>query len=231
MMESYEAYADYHDVADMLEQIIVSLSSEVIGKTTLERDTKIIKLTPPWRRITVQEAIQEYVDIDFTNFRDIENMRKFLTSRNLPTPSNASWGKLFDILMSNLVEPKLIQPTFILEYPIEVSPLAKRTSHNPTLVERFELFVDGAEIANAYSELNDPIDQRTRFSQQMQQKFDGDEETELLDEDFLIALEHGMPPTGGLGVGIDRLVMLLTGSQSIRDVILFPQLRRKTADH
>jgi lysyl-tRNA synthetase class 2 len=227
MMESYEAYADYNDVALMVEELVGALAEEVLGQTALTFGDQPISLAAPWARITMRDAVQEHVGIDFTEYRDVDAMRALLKERNLPIPDNAAWGKLFDVLVSALVEPKLIQPTFLMEYPVELSPLAKRTPHDPTLVERFELFVAGAEIGNAYSELNDPIDQRARFAGQLQQRDAGDDEAELVDEDFLVALEHGMPPTGGLGVGIDRLVMLLTNSQSIRDVILFPQLRRR----
>ncbi len=227
MLESYEAYADYRDVAKMVETMVATVAQDVLGATTVTFAEHTIDLAPPWRRLTMRDALLEHAGVDFTEHRTVDAMLEVLRQRRLPAPAGAGWGKLLDVLVSNLVEPKLIQPTFLLDYPLEGSPLAKRTPHDPSLVERFEAFIVGWEIANAYSALIDPVDQRQRFQEQRQLRDAGDEEAELADEDFLVALEHGMPPTGGLGVGIDRLVMLLTNSPSISDVILFPHLRRR----
>ena len=172
------------------------------------------------------DAVREHVGVDFRDYPTVEAMEGLLRENGVGIPPDAGWGKLFDELVSERVEPHLQQPTFLLDYPLAISPLAKRTEYDDTLVERFELFVGGWELANAYTELNDPVDQRERFEEQLRLKAAGDDEAELLDEDFIVALEHGMPPTGGLGMGMDRLAMLLTNSQSIRDVILFPQMRK-----
>ncbi len=218
----------------MVEEIVSEIALEVLGTMVIpwgegqSANQLEIDLTPPWTRITMHEAVQKYAEIDFFDYATPEAMTKLLKERHIEIPEGAGWGKLFDTLVSSTVEPHLIQPTFLLDYPIELSPLAKRHTEDGRLVERFEAFVAGWEVANAYSELNDPIDQRERFATQSSLQAAGDDEAELGDEDFLVALEHGMPPTGGLGLGIDRLVMLLTNRQSIRDVILFPQMRRKS---
>jgi lysyl-tRNA synthetase class 2 len=233
MMESYEAYADYDDVARMVEETVSGIAQDVLGATIIpwgdpESDSYVeIDLTPPWTRITMRDALQRHAAIDFYDHRTPQAMQDLLHQRHIDVPAGGGWGKMLDALVSETVEPHLVQPTFLLDYPLELSPLAKRHEEDPNLVERFEAFVVGGEIANAYSELNDPVDQRARFANQTELQAAGDDEAELGDEDFLTALEHGMPPTGGLGIGIDRLVMLLTNRQSIRDVILFPQLRRK----
>ena len=233
MMESYEAYADYGDVARMVEELVSGIAQDVLGTTVIpwgqpDSDNLVeIDLTPPWTRITMHEAVQQYAGVDFFDYATPEAMTELLRERHIDIREGAGWGKLFDAFVSATVEPQLIQPTFLLDYPIELSPLAKRHEEDGRLVERFEAFAAGWEVANAYSELNDPIDQRERFATQSGLREAGDEDVETGDEDFLVALEHGMPPTGGLGIGIDRLVMLLTNRQSIRDVILFPQLRRK----
>ena len=227
MMESYEAYADYHDVARLVEDLVSGLAAEVLGTTSLRFGEQTIDLAPPWRRVTMREAVREYAGVDFFDYRDAESITALLREKGIRAPENAGWGKLLDALVSATVEPRMVQPTFLLDYPVELSPLAKRRTDDASLVERFEAFVAGWEIGNAYSELNDPVDQRQRFEAQLALRAAGDEEAELVDEDFLVALEHGMPPTGGLGLGVDRLVMVLTNSASIRDVILFPQLRRR----
>ena len=226
MMESYEAYTDYHGVAEMVEQSLAYISSEVTGSTRVPWLEGEIDFAPPFRRVTMVDAVKEHVGVDFRDYPTVEAMEGLLRDHGVGIPPNAGWGKLFDELVSERVEPHLQQPTFLLDYPLAISPLAKRTEYDDTLVERFELFVAGWELANAYTELNDPVDQRRRFEEQLRLKSEGDEEAEQMDEDFLIALEHGMPPTGGLGMGMDRLAMLLTNSQSIRDVILFPQMRK-----
>jgi lysyl-tRNA synthetase class 2 len=199
----------------------------VLGSPRLTSDDVQIDLTPPWRRLTLREAILEHSGIDFESHADAASLRRAMAGLGADAPATAGRGKLIDGLLSTFVEPKLVQPTFLLDYPLELSPLAKRKPDNPNLVERFEGFLAGREIANAFSELNDPLDQRERFVEQARLRTAGDEEAETVDEDFLVALEHGMPPTGGLGIGIDRLVMAFAGQQSIREVILFPQLRSK----
>lgn len=226
MLESYEAYTDYHGVAEMVESALSYIATEVIGSTKLPWRDGEIDFTPPFERITMVDAVREHVGVDFRDYPTVEAMEGLLREHGVGIPPDAGWGKLFDELVSERVEPHLQQPTFLLDYPLAISPLAKRTEYDDTLVERFELFVGGWELANAYTELNDPVDQRERFEEQLRLKAAGDDEAELLDEDFIVALEHGMPPTGGLGMGMDRLAMLLTNSQSIRDVILFPQMRK-----
>ena len=226
MLESYEAYTDYHGVAEMVEAALSYIATEVTGSTRVPwRDGKV-DFTPPFARVTMVDAVKQHVGVDFRDYPSTEDMEGLLRDHGVAIPPDAGWGKLFDELVSERVEPHLQQPTFLLDYPLAISPLAKRTEYDDTLVERFELFVGGWELANAYTELNDPVDQRERFEEQLRLKAAGDDETELLDEDFIVALEHGMPPTGGLGMGMDRLAMLMTNSQSIRDVILFPLMRR-----
>lgn len=227
MMESYEAYSDYNGVAAMVEELVCTVATEVLGTPKILYGEWEIDFTPPWHRLTVREALITYAGIDFQAYRDEMKLREKMRQMGLEAPDNVGWGKLIDELVEAFVEPKLIQPTFLMDYPVELSPLAKRKPDDPSLVERFEPFAAGFEFGNAYSELNDPIDQRQRFEEQLRLRAAGDEEAELLDEDFLTALEHGMPPTGGLGIGIDRLAMLLTGQRSIREVILFPQLRSR----
>ena len=227
MMESYEAYADYRDVAEMVETMVATVAQDVLGTTTVTCGDHTIDLAPPWRRLTMREALRTHAGVDFVEHRTAETLAPHLAEHRLAPPPGAGWAKMLDLLVSRAVEPQLIQPTFLLDYPVETSPLAKRKPDDPSLVERFEAFIAGSEIANAYSELNDPVDQRRRFQEQLQRRQSGDEEAELIDEDFLVALEHGMPPTGGLGLGVDRLVMVLTNAPSIRDVILFPALRTK----
>ncbi|HWO72629.1 MAG TPA: lysine--tRNA ligase [Dehalococcoidia bacterium] len=228
MLESYEAYADYNDVARMVEEMVSSVAMEVLGKTQVQFEDHVIDLAPPWRRVTVREALIEHAGIDFLEFRTRETLYEELRRRGF-TDLDPGWslGKLIDKAREEYVEPKLIQPTFLLDYPKEISPLAKSKPGEPGIVERFEVFIAGFEIGNAYSELNDPVDQRERFEAQQRQVAAGIEEVETLDEDFLTAIEHGMPPTGGLGLGIDRLAMILTGHRSIREVILFPALRKR----
>ena len=226
MLESYEAYADYNDVMRMTEEMVCFIAQEVLGKTKVDYGGVTLDLSPPWRRITLREVILEYSGIDFEEYPDADSLRKKMLEKGMKVEPHKGRGKLIDELLSSFVEPSLIQPAFVLDYPVELSPLAKRKPDNPRLVERFEAFAGGMEIANAFTELNDPIDQRERFREQAKEKERG-EEVELADEDFLLALEYGMPPTGGLGVGIDRLVMLFTNQQSIREVILFPQLKTK----
>jgi lysyl-tRNA synthetase class 2 len=230
MLESYEAYADYNDVMQMVEQMVYHVAEEVLGSHEVSYGEHIINLSPPWRRVNLRDELLEKCGLDFLDqrYRDLPSLREAVMGLGVEAEENMSWGRLVDKLLSAFVEPTLIQPTFVLDYPVETSPLAKTKPDDPRLVERFECFIGGMEVANAFTELNDPIEQRKRFEEQEElRSLMGDEEVERLDEDFLTALEHGMPPTGGLGVGIDRLVMVLTNRQSIREVILFPQLRAK----
>jgi lysyl-tRNA synthetase class 2 len=227
MLEAYQAYADYQDIMRLVEEMVAHAAQEVLGASQLTYGDHEIDLTPPWRRLTLRDAILEHSDIDFEAHPDAESLRRAMAGLGVEAPTTAGRGKLIDALLSTFVEPKLVQPTFLLDYPLELSPLAKRKPENPNLVERFEGFLAGREFVNAFSELNDPLDQRERFVEQARLRAAGDEEAETVDEDFLLALEHGMPPTGGLGIGIDRLVMAFAGQQSIRDVILFPQLRSR----
>jgi lysyl-tRNA synthetase, class II len=228
MLECYEAYADYHQVARMVEDMVSNIALSVLGTARVSFDGNELDVSPPWQRLTMREALIEHAGIDFTELSTRETLGTELERLGLPgLEPGWSWGKLLDEAVSHYVEPKLIQPTFLLDYPKELSPLAKSKPGEPGIVERFEVFIAGFEIGNAYSELNDPIDQRERFLVQQRLASAGVEEVETLDEDFLTALEHGMPPAGGLGIGIDRLTMILTGQHSIREVILFPALRRK----
>jgi len=227
MMESYEAYADYHDVARMVEELIATVSREVLGTLQVPHGEILLDLTPPWARMTMRNALIDLAGIDFEGYRDEGALRGWMAGHGIHAKPDLGWGKLLDEVFSELVQPRLQQPVFIIDYPIELSPLAKRKPDDPNLVERFEAFVGGYEIANAYSELNDPVDQRERFDRQVAQRARGDDEAEMVDEDFLQALEHGMPPAGGLGIGIDRLCMALLNEPTIREVLLFPQLRTK----
>lgn len=226
MLELYQAYADYHDIAALVEEMVSTVAQEALGSMVFTFRGNEIDLTPPWRRVTLHDALRQYGQLELDDFPTEPELRVELRRRAVPgIPEVGGWGKLVDTAMGQYVEPNLIQPTFLLDYPVELSPLAKRKPGNPRLVERFEPFIGGFEAGNAYTELNDPIDQRSRFEEQMRLRNAGDDEVELFDEDFVFALEHGMPPTGGLGIGIDRLLMILTEQPSIRDVILFPQLK------
>jgi lysyl-tRNA synthetase class 2 len=228
MLESYEAYADYTDVMKMLEEMVPWVSQQVLGTTDVKYGENIISLKSPWRRITLRDAVKEYSGIDFVVYPTASGLRERMRSLNIELDPNYNWAKLVDELLKTYVKPKLIQPTIVYDYPVSMSPLAKNKPGEERVVERFQAYAGGGiELGNAYSELNDPIEQRVRFEEQMKERHGNDPEQWTIDEDFLTALEYGMPPTGGLGVGIDRLVMLLTNQQSIREVILFPQLREK----
>jgi len=229
LLESYEAYADYGDVMVMVERMVSSVALEVLGTTQVQFGENVIDFAPPWKRVSLREEVQRCTGIDFQDFQDAAALEERMRFLSIPVEGRSSRGRLIDKLVTASVEPQLIQPTFLLDYPLEMSPLAKQKSDDPSLVERFEGFAGGMEIANAFSELNDPDEQRQRFIDQedMRRKMELNEDMDRLDEDFLLALEHGMPPTGGLGMGIDRLTMLLTGQVSIREVILFPQLRER----
>ncbi len=226
LLESYEAYADYQDVMTMVEEMIPRAAEEALGTRVLERDGETIDLTPPWRRMTLRDAILEHTGVDFEAYPDQPSLHERVKDLGLPITPTSPRGKIIDELLSS-IERHLVQPTFLMDYPVELSPLAKRKTDNPRLVERFEAFAGGVEVANAFSELNDPDDQRARFREQAANRALGDEEAHQVDDDFVLALEHGMPPTGGLGIGIDRLLMFLTGRHSLREVILFPQLRTR----
>jgi len=227
MLESYETYADYNDVMRMVEEMVSEVSQQVLGRDKVEFGGNTINLKPPWPRLELRQAIKEYSGIDFDKYPDADSLRTKMLQLKMEVDPEKDRGRLIDELISTFVEPNIIQPTFVLDYPVEMSPLAKIKPDNDRLVERFEAFAGGMEIANAFTELNDPIEQRQRFLRQQKERQIEGEVVETIDEDFLLALEYGMPPTGGLGVGIDRLVMLLTNQPSIREVILFPQLREK----
>ena len=229
LLECYKAYSDYNDMMNLVEEMISHVAQEVLGATTITCNGKTINLAPPWQRLYLRETIESYCGIDFEDYPDVISLRSRMAELGMEVDPSKGRGRLIDELISTFVEPNLAQPTFLLDYPVEMSPLAKRKPGNDRLIEKFEAFIDGVEIANAFTELNDPVDQRERFRQQLKEGV-MDEEVEVADEDFLQALEYGMPPTGGLGVGIDRLVMLLTGQQSIREVIFFPQLKTPRAN-
>jgi lysyl-tRNA synthetase class 2 len=226
LLECYQAYSDYYDIMTLVEEMFVCVAKEVLGNTRLTRSGQTMDFGLPWQRVYLRDAIKDHCGIDFKEYPDAESLRKRMTELGMDVDPAKGKGRLIEDLLSTFVEPHLIQPTFLLDYPVEMSPLAKRKRGDDQLVERFEGFVDGMEVANAFTELNDPLEQRERFRQQLDQRA-ADEEAEIADEDFLQALEYGMPPTGGLGIGLDRLVMLLTGQQSIREVIFFPQLKTK----
>ncbi|MCY3870683.1 MAG: lysine--tRNA ligase [Gemmatimonadetes bacterium] len=226
MLELYQAYADYSDMMAIAEALYASVAAKVNGATTLEYQGREIDLTPPWPRIPMLDAIEKYSGIDVARSSDAD-LRTACKRFDSDIEPNAERGLLINALFEACVEPELIQPTFITDYPIAVSPLAKRHRTKKDLTERFEFFINGWEAGNAFSELNDPIDQRQRFAHQKTLRDQGDDEAQILDEDFLMALEHGMPPTGGLGIGVDRMVMLLADAPSIRDAILFPHMRPK----
>jgi lysyl-tRNA synthetase class 2 len=230
MMESYEAYADYHDVMRMVEELVAYIAQEVLGTTRVVYEGQEIELAPPWRRRPMRQAILEETGVDIGMARDLPALRQAVGQRGLELDFKPTWAKSVDELFGTYVQPRLIQPTFIMDYPVELSPLAKKKADDPTWVERFEGFAGGLELSNAFTELNDPLDQLARFQQQAAERAAGDEEAQPSDEDFVTALLYGLPPTGGLGMGIDRLVMLLTDNSSIRDVILFPQMRTKEFD-
>ncbi|MBI4187528.1 MAG: lysine--tRNA ligase [Chloroflexi bacterium] len=226
MLESYEAYADYNDIMNMLEEMVAGVCQQVLCKEEVEFEGNTISFKPPWRRINLREAVKEYSGIDFVQYPEVDLLRSRMEEMKIEVDPEKNWARLVDELISTFVEPHLLQPTFLIDYPVSMSPLAKTKPDNDRVVERFEAFAGGMELANAFTELNDPIEQRRRFVQQQKERRK-EGEAETVDEDFLLALEYGMPPTGGLGVGIDRLVMLLTNQQSIREVILFPQLKEK----
>ena len=231
-VEMYQAYADFHTMMDIAEGILAGAAKEINGSYQVEWMGEQIDLTPGWRRLTMVDAVKEYVGVDFGAITDDAEAvaAAKAVGVELADAAEKTWGNALYACFDQKVEEKLIQPTFITMYPVEVSPLTKRSPADPRLTERFELFICHSEMANAYSELNDPIDQRQRFEKQVEQRERGDDETEMLDEDFLTAMEYGMPPTGGMGMGIDRCVMLLTGADTIREVILFPTMKPLDTD-
>jgi lysyl-tRNA synthetase class 2 len=224
MLEIYQAYADYEDMMRLIETLVRDGLQEVAGTLQIEYKGTPIDFSAPWRRVTMADAVAEALDLEPDVLRSEEAIAIAVERGIDPSPTTA--GGALGALFERFVEETLIQPTFVVDYPIEISPLAKKTPDNPRFVERFELFAGGMELANAFTELNDPIDQRERFEAQERARAAGDDEAQRIDEDFLFAIEHGMPPAGGMGVGVDRVVMLCTGAPSIRDVILFPAQRR-----
>ena len=225
-IELYQAYTDYNGMMDITEELINKSCMAVNGTEDITYGDYEISLKAPFKRITMIDAVKEQTGVDFGEFMgDTEKAKEVAKELKLEVKPTDTWGNVLAEAFDEYVEDKLIQPTFVIDYPVEISPLTKRKKDNPLLVERFEIFVAGGELANAYTELNDPIDQRGRFEHQMMLRENGDEEANMIDEDFLTAMEYGMPPTGGMGMGIDRLVMLLTNSQTIRDVIAFPTMK------
>ncbi|PCM39960.1 lysine--tRNA ligase [Mammaliicoccus sciuri] len=227
MIELYEAYADYNDIMDLTESMVAAIAEKVLGSTTVQYGEESIDLTPNWRRWHMVDAVKEYTGVDFYEVKTDEEAHTLAKEHNIEVEDRMTYGHILNEFFEQRVEEKLIQPTFIYGHPIEISPLAKKNPEDPRFTDRFELFIVGREHANAFTELNDPIDQRERFEAQMKEKDQGNDEAHEMDDDFIEALEYGMPPTGGLGIGIDRLVMLLTNSASIRDVLLFPYMRQK----
>lgn len=226
-IEFYMAYADYNDVMALTEELVAYVAQEVLGTLQITYDGHEIDLTPPWSRIPLHQAIKEQTGIDYREYPEAESLYHAICKIGGQVERKATWGKQVDSLLKNYVRPRLIQPTFLIDYPIEISPLAKKKPDDPSTVERFQGFIGGMEVCNAFTELNDPIDQKERFLAQVRAFEAGDEEAHQMDEDFIRALSYGMPPTGGWGMGVDRLVMLFTNQPSIRDVILFPHLRAK----
>ncbi|WP_226038335.1 lysine--tRNA ligase [Aquibacillus saliphilus] len=227
MLELYEAYADFHDIMSLVENMVAHIAKKVIGSTTVPYGDHQVNLEPEWKRIHMVDAIKEHTDVDFWKEMSDEEAKALAKKHGIGIKDTMTFGHIVNEFFEQRVEDKLIQPTFVYGHPVEISPLAKKNKEDGRFTDRFELFIVGREHANAFSELNDPIDQRERFEAQVKEKEQGNDEAHEMDEDFLEALEYGMPPTGGLGIGIDRLVMLLTNAPSIRDVLLFPQMRNR----
>ena len=227
MLELYQAYADYADMMNLTEELLYTVAVEVLGSAKIACEGREIDLSSPWKRLSMSEAVKEYTGLDFNEIKSDGEAVRAAEEIGIEAEKPGTWGTALNQVFEERVEPKLIQPTFIIDYPVDISPLAKRKENESRLTSRFELYILGREIANAFSELNDPIDQRMRFEEQTKKRLAGDDLSHMTDEDYLKALEYGMPPAGGLGIGIDRLVMILTGLGSIRDVILFPILKPK----
>lgn len=225
MIELYEAYADYKDIMKLTENMIAHIAKEVLGTTKINYQGHEVDLSPPWRRVSMVDLIKEKVGVDFSVQMTDEEAHALAKKHNVPAEPNMTFGHIVNQFFETLIEETLIQPTFVTGHPVAISPLAKKNDADPRFTDRFELFIVAREHANAFSELNDPIDQRQRFEAQLREREQGNDEAHQMDEDFVRALEYGMPPTGGLGIGVDRLVMLLTDSPSIRDVLLFPLMR------
>lgn len=224
-VEIYQAFADYRDMMDLTEEVVVKTAEKVLGTTTINYEGTTIELASPWKRMSMIEAVKEYSDKDFTNVTDLEEARAIAKELNVAVEPSFGIGKIINACFEEYVEDKLIQPTFITGHPKEISPLAKSNPENPEITDRFEAYIYGRELCNGFTELNDPIDQKERFLKQVEERANGDEEANMMDEDFVNALEYGLPPTGGLGIGIDRLVMFLTNSSTIRDVLFFPTMK------
>lgn len=224
-VEIYQAFADYRDMMDLTEEVVVKTAEKVLGTTTINYEGTTIKLASPWKRMSMIEAVKEYSGKDFTNVTDLEEARAIAKELNVAIEPSFGIGKIINACFEEYVEDKLIQPTFITGHPKEISPLAKSNPENPEITDRFEAYIYGRELCNGFTELNDPIDQKERFLKQVEERANGDEEANMMDEDFVNALEYGLPPTGGLGIGIDRLVMFLTNSSTIRDVLFFPTMK------
>ena len=224
-VEIYQAFADYRDMMDLTEEVVVKTAEKVLGTTKINYEGTEIELASPWKRISMIDAVKEYAGKDFTNVTDLEEARAMAKELNVEIEATWGIGKIINACFEEYVEDKLVQPTFITGHPKEISPLAKSNPENPEITDRFEAFIYGREICNGFTELNDPIDQRERFLKQVEERANGDEEANMMDEDFVTALEYGLPPTGGLGIGIDRLVMFLTDSSTIRDVLFFPTMK------
>lgn len=224
-VEIYQAFADYRDMMDLTEEVVVKTAEKVLGTTTINYEGTTIELASPWKRMSMIEAVKEYSGNDFTNVTDLEEARAIAKELNVAVEPSFGIGKIINACFEEYVEDKLIQPTFITGHPKEISPLAKSNPENPEITDRFEAYIYGREICNGFTELNDPIDQKERFLKQVEERANGDEEANMMDEDFVNALEYGLPPTGGLGIGIDRLVMFLTNSSTIRDVLFFPTMK------
>lgn len=224
-VEIYQAFADYRDMMDLTEEVVVKTAEKVLGTTTINYEGTTIELASPWKRMSMIEVVKEYSGKDFTNVTDLEEARAIAKELNVAVEPSFGIGKIINACFEEYVEDKLIQPTFITGHPKEISPLAKSNPENPEITDRFEAYIYGREICNGFTELNDPIDQKERFLKQVEERANGDEEANMMDEDFVNALEYGLPPTGGLGIGIDRLVMFLTNSSTIRDVLFFPTMK------
>ncbi|MCL2455979.1 MAG: lysine--tRNA ligase, partial [Defluviitaleaceae bacterium] len=225
MLELYQAYTDYHGMMELTESLLREVAQKVLGTTLVSYDEHEIDLGKPFARLSMVDAVKNFANADFSKINSLDDARAVAKTHHVKFEPHHTKGDILSLFFEEFAEKHLIQPTFLIDYPVEISPLTKRIPDNPDFTERFELFIAGREMANAYSELNDPIDQRQRFRHQEELRRAGDEEASMTDEDFLTAVEYGMPPTGGMGIGIERLIMLLTNSASIRDVIFFPTMR------